>query len=83
MRPRALRNITITRDEEVARRAHIKAATNDTSISRLIAALLKDRMLEQDHYKIARRRALARHSFPKSDRPYLTREEVHEHDRLR
>jgi len=83
MKPRALRNITITLDEEVARWARIEAATNDTSVSRLIAALLKDRMLEKDQYKVAKRRALARPSFPKSDGPYLTRQEVHERDRLR
>jgi hypothetical protein len=83
MKPRALRNITITLDEEVARWARIEAATNDTSVSRLIAALLKDRMLEKDHCKVARRRALARPSFPKSEGPYLTREEAHERDRLR
>jgi hypothetical protein len=83
MKPRALRNITITLDEEVARWARIEAATNDTSVSRLIAALLKDRMLERDHYKVARRRALVRPCFPKSDEAYLTREEVHDRDRLR
>jgi hypothetical protein len=83
MKLRALRNITITLDEEVARWARIEAATNDTSVSRLIAALLKDRMLEKDQYKVAKRRALARPSFPKSDGPYLTRQEVHERDRLR
>jgi hypothetical protein len=83
MKPRALRNITITLDEEVARWARIEAATNDTSVSRLIASLLKDHMLEKDHYKAARRRALARPSFPKSEGPYPTREEVHERDRLR
>ena len=80
---RRLRNVTITLEEEVARWARVEAANNDISVSRLLAEILKDRMLEKDSYKTARRRALARESFPTSDGTYLTREEVHDRTRLR
>lgn len=43
-----LRNITITLEEEVARWARIEAATRDTSVSRLVAEILKERMIQSD-----------------------------------
>ena len=43
-----LRNITITLEEEVARWARIEAATRDTSVSRLLADILKERMLKAE-----------------------------------
>jgi hypothetical protein len=39
-----LRNVTVTLEEEVARWARIEAARRDTSVSRLLGALLKERM---------------------------------------
>jgi hypothetical protein len=78
-----LRNITITLEETVARWARIEAARNDTSVSRFLANLLKERMTEQDNYKAAKLRALARKPFLKSDGRYLSREEVHDRARLR
>jgi len=73
-----LRNITITLEEHVARWARIQAATNEVSVSRFLANLLKERMQENEEYEAAKRRALARKPFPKSDGRYLTREEVHD-----
>ena len=78
-----LRNITITLDESVARWARIEAARRDTSVSRLLGGILKERMLEQDVYQAAMRRALARRPFLCSDGPYMSREEVHDRARLR
>ena len=78
-----LRNITITLEENVARWARIEAATKDTSVSRFLADLLKERMIETDNYEAAKRRALARKPFLKTDGRYLTREEVHDRARLR
>jgi len=78
-----LRNITITLEESVARRARIEAATQETSVSRLLANILKERMKENDEYETAKRRALARKPFLKSDGRYLSREEVHDRARLR
>jgi predicted nucleic acid-binding protein len=55
-----LRNVTVTLEEDVARWARIEAARNETSVSRLLGAILKERMLHHDGYERAMRRALAR-----------------------
>ena len=73
-----LRNITITLEEAVASWARIEAARKDTSVSRLLAGILKERMLEEDAYQTAMRRALARKPFLKTDGRYMSREEVHD-----
>ncbi len=39
-----LRNVTVTLEEDVARWARIEAARRDTSVSRLLGELLKERM---------------------------------------
>jgi hypothetical protein len=39
-----LRNVTVTLEEEVAQWARIEAAKRDTSVSRLLGELLKERM---------------------------------------
>ena len=43
-----LRNVTVTLEEDVAQWARIEAARQDTSVSRLLGALLKERMSAQD-----------------------------------
>jgi hypothetical protein len=73
-----LRNVTVTLEEDVAQWARIEAARRDTSVSRLLGALLKERMTAQDGYERAMRRALARKPFLRSDGNYLTREEAHD-----
>lgn len=78
-----MKNVTVTLDPEVARWARIEAARHDTSVSRLLGDLLKQRMLEQDGYEQAMRQALGRKPFIKGSKRYLTREEVHERSRLR
>jgi len=78
-----LRNITVTLEENVAHWARLEAARKDTSVSRLLAGILKERMREKDGYEGAMRRALARKPFPRTDGRYLSREEVHDRDRLR
>jgi hypothetical protein len=42
---RRLRNVTVTLEEDVAHWARIEAARRDTSVSRLLATLLKERMM--------------------------------------
>jgi len=42
-----LRNVTVTLEPEVAQWARIEAARQDTSVSRLLGALLKERMSTQ------------------------------------
>jgi hypothetical protein len=78
-----LRNITVTLEEDVARWARMQAAREETSVSRLLGWILKERMVGQDGYQHAMRRALARKPFPKSDGRYLSREEAHDRTRLR
>jgi hypothetical protein len=78
-----LRNVTVTLEEDVARWARIEAARRDTSVSRLLGELLKERMSAQDGYERAMRRALGRQPFLRSDGRYLTREEAHDRARLR
>lgn len=80
---RRLRNVTITLEEEVASWARVEAARRDTSVSRLLAEILKDRMLEKDNYEKAMRRALARQPFLNSKGSYPTREEAYDRERLR
>ena len=78
-----LRNVTVTLEEDVARWARIEAARNDSSVSRLLGEILKERMLDNEAYRKAMRRALARKPFPKTAGRYLSREEVHDRAGLR
>lgn len=55
-----LKNVTITLEEAVARWARIQAAERDTSVSRLVGELLRDKMLEEQSYEAAMRDYLAR-----------------------
>jgi hypothetical protein len=78
-----LRNITITLEEDLARWARVEAARSDTSVSRFLAGILKERMTQKDNYEAAKRRALARKPFLKTDGRYLSREQAHDRERLR
>ena len=80
---RSLRNVTVTLKEEVARWTRLEAARHDVSVSRLLSEMLRERMAQQDDYEKAMKRALARKPFLKTDGRYLTRDEVHDRDRLR
>ena len=78
-----LRNVTVTLEQDVARWARLEAARHDTSVSRLLGEILKQRMLEGDHYERAMRRALGRKPFLKTDGRFLAREEAHDRNILR
>jgi hypothetical protein len=78
-----LRNVTVTLEEDVAQWARIEAARRDTSVSRLLGELLKERMSAQSEYERAMRRALGRKPFLRSEGRYLTREEAHDRAGLR
>jgi hypothetical protein len=45
-----MRNVTVTLDEEVARWARVWAAKHDTSVSRMLGELLRDKMEQEDAY---------------------------------
>lgn len=78
-----MRNVTVTLEEDVAQWARIEAARCDTSVSRLLGSLLKERMSTQDDYEKTMRRALERQPFLRSKGRYLTREEAHDRAGLR
>jgi len=78
-----LRNVTVSLEESVARWARLEAARKETSVSRLLGDILKQRMLEKNSYERAMRRSLARKPFLKTDGQYLSREEVHDRACLR
>ena len=50
---RNLRNITITVSEEAARWARLRAAEENTSVSRLVGRLLEEQMRRTDEYSRA------------------------------
>ncbi len=78
------RNVTITLDEDVARWARIRAAKDDTSVSRLVGDLLREHMRREEHYEEAMNRYLSSESTDiSSGSPYPTREEMHARGRLR
>ncbi|MFT5496014.1 MAG: plasmid stability protein [Kiritimatiellia bacterium] len=74
-----MKNVTITLEEEVARWARIRAAENDTSVSRMVGELLKqqmqsERIYEQAHQDYASRKVYemrtAGQAYPKRDELY-------------
>ena len=73
----------VTLDEEVARWARIEAAQQHTSVSRLLGAMLRERMLQDEEYEKSMRRALARKPFLKSNGRHLSRDEAHNRTNLR
>jgi plasmid stability protein len=76
--------VTITLDEDVARWARIRAAKDDTSVSRLVGDLLREHMRREEHYEEAMNRYLSLEPANiSSGAPYPTREEMHARGRLR
>ncbi|MHB1194745.1 MAG: hypothetical protein ACYC6F_17095 [Longimicrobiales bacterium] len=82
---RHLRNVTVTLDEDTARWARLEAARRDTSMSRLLGEILRERMGQEDEYASAWARYLAQvpgvHRRPGQRLP--TRDELHERHGLR
>jgi plasmid stability protein len=75
-----MKNVTITLDEDVARWARIRAAESDTSVSRLVGELLREKMLNSKSYDRAMERYLSQKPA-KLKRPgsrYPRRKELHE-----
>jgi hypothetical protein len=80
----ALRNVTITLDEETARWARVEAAKRDTSASRLVGDMSRERMLEDGGYESAMKSYLSCAALPlgyAAQRP--TRASLHDRARLR
>lgn len=77
--------MTITLDEDVARWARMEAAKRETSVSRLVGEMLKDRMRSEEAYEEARRQffAVKPRILRASDTPLPSREEIHDRKGLR
>ena len=54
-----MKNVTITLDEEVARWARIMAAEQNTSVSRLVGEMLREKMIDEQNYQIAMQQYLS------------------------
>jgi hypothetical protein len=81
-----MKNITITLDEETARRARVRAAERDMSLSRYIGELVQRDIRHSREYEEAMRRYLSRGPFKVltgSPQRYPTRDEVHDRAALR
>ena len=80
-----MKNVTITLEEEVARWARIRAAENDTSVSRLVGEMLKEKMRAEREYEGAMQEYLEMGPQPLKapETSYPERSEVHERSRLR
>jgi hypothetical protein len=73
------RNMTITVDEDVARWARMKAASEDTSVAHLVGELLRLHMREEDEYEAAMKEHFAQEAKPLRTRGrYPRRDEIHE-----
>ena len=76
---RAMKNVTITLDEDVARWARIRAAERNTSVSRLVGELLREQMRDEEKYRLAQQQYLSQspQKLKKSNVKYPTRTELH------
>ncbi|TVQ28294.1 MAG: hypothetical protein EA383_00805 [Spirochaetaceae bacterium] len=74
------RNITISLDAEVARWARVKAAENDTSVSRMLADQLEQQMVQDTEYERAQARFLSKplRRLRTENTPYPQRDSLHE-----
>jgi hypothetical protein len=80
-----MKNVTVTLDEDVARWARVEAAKRETSVSRFLGEMLRDRMRTEDAYEEARRQFLAikPQILRKAATPLPSREELHDRTGLR
>ncbi len=75
------RNLTITLEEDVARWARIKAAEEDTSVSRLVGDMLEEKMRNEGAYQAAMREHFAMIEPVKFEKPggrFPTRDELYD-----
>ncbi len=80
-----MKNVTITLDEETAAWARVYAAKRNTSVSRLVGEILRERMSESYEYDQAMRRFLGKAPVrlkPGGQR-YASREAAHDRARVR
>lgn len=80
-----MRNVTITLDDETAAWARIEAARRDTSVSRLVGEMLREKMARDDAYEIAKKRFKATEpvALTGEGERYPSRDETHDRAGLR
>ena len=80
-----MKNVTITLDEEVARWARIIAAEQNTSVSRLVGDLLREKMIAEQNYQIAMQQYLSRpaNMLKSPEEKLPAREELYDRKGLR
>ena len=80
-----MRNVTVTLDEEVARWVRVEAAKRETSVSRWLGEILRERMRAEDSYEVARRQFFAVEPRPldEAGKPLPRREDFYDRPRLR
>jgi len=74
-----MKNVTITLDENVARWARIRAAELNTSVSRLVGEMLREKMLDDEKYVEAGREYLSQKPLKlrKPGLPHPKREDLY------
>lgn len=80
-----MKNVTITLDEEVVRWTRIRAAEGDTSVSRLVGEMLREKMRDERNYQTSMQNYLAQSPLvlKKKGDDYPDREELHDRKGLR
>jgi len=75
-----MKNVTITLDEEVARWARVQAAERNTSVSRLVGEMLREKMQEEETYHAARQQYLSQEPqrLKTPGEPYPRREDLYD-----
>jgi hypothetical protein len=75
-----MKNVTITLEEDVLRWAKIRAASEDTSVSRMLGEELRRQMLTDQSYELAKKRFQTRAVKPlkSSNATYPSRESLYE-----
>ena len=75
-----MKNVTVTLEDEVARWARMLAARHETSVSRILGRLLRERMEEDVGYEQSMRRFLSRYpvKLKRERTSYPSRESLHE-----
>lgn len=77
-----MRNVTISLDEETARWVRVEAAEHDTSVSRYVGDLLRERMQQEAEYRAAMEDFLSRGPYlmRAPGEPLPPRDQLHERD---
>ena len=80
-----MRNVTVTLEDDVARWARIRAAEDDTSLSRLIGEMLREKMITEEGYRAAREQffSIRPRQLRRRGQPLPGRDETHDRAGLR